>query len=226
METRLIKSSICIVNNIFRPAPQLFTFPGLTSLPIWDKTLIPAVSILEDNFSSIKAEYLKNRTNLNNDYKIGNDHALHKGEWEWSNYIAKGQKITSFKKTFPITSEILDNISDKMENIPFSYCFFSKLHAKSSIAPHYGPTNIRLRVHLGIDVPDDCSIEIAGKNVRWAEGKCLVFDDTYLHSVENRSDKQRVILLLDLWHPDLYPEEKEALVNMFGKAVSQGWIKN
>jgi hypothetical protein len=31
----------------------------------------------------------------------------------------------------------------------------------------------------------------------WENGKCMVFDDTYIHSAHNESDQERVILLLD-----------------------------
>lgn len=37
-------------------------------------------------------------------------------------------------------------------------------------------------------------------------GKCLVFDDCYEHEVWNKTDKERVLLLFDLWHPDLVEE--------------------
>lgn len=37
-------------------------------------------------------------------------------------------------------------------------------------------------------------------------GKCLVFDDCYEHEVWNKTGKERVLLLFDLWHPDLVEE--------------------
>lgn len=37
-------------------------------------------------------------------------------------------------------------------------------------------------------------------------GKCLVFDDSYEHEVWNRTEGERVLLLFDLWHPDLVEE--------------------
>lgn len=35
------------------------------------------------------------------------------------------------------------------------------------------------------------------------EGKCVIFDDSFLHEAANLSDKPRVVLIVDVWHPDL-----------------------
>jgi len=46
----------------------------------------------------------------------------------------------------------------------------------------------------------------------------MVFDDTYEHEAGNLSkSEQRVILLIDIWHPDLHLEEREAIKDMFGE---------
>lgn len=34
----------------------------------------------------------------------------------------------------------------------------------------------------------------------------MVFDDCYEHEVWNRTDEERVLLLFDLWHPELAEE--------------------
>lgn len=41
-------------------------------------------------------------------------------------------------------------------------------------------------------------------------GKCLVFDDCYEHEVWNKTKRERVLLLFDLWHPDLAGEVRLA----------------
>jgi len=35
------------------------------------------------------------------------------------------------------------------------------------------------------------------------EGKCVVFDDSWEHEAWNDGDGTRVVLILDVWHPDL-----------------------
>lgn len=231
MEAKVFKSAILRINSTLRPYPTLFYFPGIRSNPFWDKTNIKSVKVLEDNYNIIKEEFSKiqqDKIKVENDYKItDHDKFLHKGDWEWYSYISKGQKKETFKTHFPKTYEILDSIEDKMIGTPFSYCFLSKLSPLSSISPHYGPCNIRLRIHLGIDIPSDCHIQVADKKQSWEEGKCLVFDDTYIHEVKNQNkDSFRTILLLDIWHPDILPSERNSIVDMFKGAYDKGWLKN
>ena len=38
-----------------------------------------------------------------------------------------------------------------------------------------------------------------------------MFDDTIEHEALNPSDELRVILIVDTWHPDLSPAEREAV---------------
>ena len=47
--------------------------------------------------------------------------------------------------------------------------------------------------------------------VKWQEGRCLVFDDSFEHEAWNRSDSVRIVLLIQLWHPDLSAAEIWAL---------------
>ncbi|CAM9735658.1 unnamed protein product [Ectocarpus fasciculatus] len=116
-----------------------------------------------------------------------------------------------------------------MVGTPFSFSFFSTLHGGSSIAAHTAPCNLRLRCHLPLTVPSvdtsQCGMRVGGETRPWEEGKCLVFDDSYEHEVWNKTEGERVLLLFDLWHPDLVEEERHAVTDMFGYAARQGWLK-
>ena len=44
----------------------------------------------------------------------------------------------------------------------------------------------------------------------------IVFDDSYEHEAANLSnDKERVILLMDIWHPELVVGERDQIQRMF-----------
>jgi aspartate beta-hydroxylase len=68
-------------------------------------------------------------------------------------------------------------------------------------------------MHLPLVVPSDCALRLVdrGEHV-WREGELVLFDDTYLHEAWNRSDRTRVVLLMDCWNPHLTAVEKQALV--------------
>ena len=99
--------------------------------------------------------------------------------------------------------------------------FFSRLVAGSHIGAHCGPSNLRLRVHLGLLVPEGTRIRVGDEVRAWREGECLVFDDSYEHEVWHDGAGDRIVLICDMWHPDLdvdrdivptlLPHEKEAL---------------
>jgi aspartate beta-hydroxylase len=87
----------------------------------------------------------------------------------------------------------------------------SRLDPRTEIPPHHGLDNLALTCHLGLRVPAGCELQVGAERRAWEEGRCLVFDDTYLHAAWNRSDAARVVLLFDFWHPDLRRVELSAL---------------
>jgi aspartate beta-hydroxylase len=56
---------------------------------------------------------------------------------------------------------------------------------------------------------------VGDETIRWEAGNAVFFDDTYAHHVWNKTGADRVVLLFDLWHPDLAPEERDAVTDMF-----------
>ena len=72
------------------------------------------------------------------------------------------------------------------------------------LRPHTGPSNTRLRLHLGVCVPEPehCLVECGGLVRRWQEGRVLLIDDSYLHLTRNASRAAaRVVLIVDLLRP-------------------------
>lgn len=177
------------------------------------------------------------------DVNLKGEHAsdrLHSGTWDWHSYILNGSVQPKFEESCPNTTEIIQDIESMLFlNNPFGFSFFSTLHGKSYIKPHHGPMNLRLRIHLPLIVPSDtnpdafstkpqtkCGIRVGNQIRSWEEGKAIVLDDSYEHEVWNETKEVRVILLLDVWHPDVMVEERERIVNMFHYAKKQGWMKS
>lgn len=79
------------------------------------------------------------------------------------------------------------------------------------ISTHCGPHNFKLRTHLGLVIPEGAVIRVGKEEQPWAEGKCMVFDDSFDHEVWNKSDSIRMVLILDMWNPSLTKEEALAL---------------
>jgi aspartyl/asparaginyl beta-hydroxylase (cupin superfamily) len=88
---------------------------------------------------------------------------------------------------------------------------FSLLKAGAHIRPHHGLFNYRLICHLPLIVPDGCSLRVGNHERRWRKGEMLIFDDSMEHEAWNRSDETRVILLFEIWRPEIGDEDRRAL---------------
>ena len=55
----------------------------------------------------------------------------------------------------------------------------------------------------------------------YTPGKAMVFDDSFVHETWNRTAADRVVLLFDVWHPDLGDDEILAVVEMFRRAAAK-----
>lgn len=77
---------------------------------------------------------------------------------------------------------------------------FSILDPGHGIVPHRGYFKGILRYHLGVVVPspDDAWLVCGGERYHWREGEGVVFDDMFVHSVENRCASPRVVLFIDV----------------------------
>jgi aspartyl/asparaginyl beta-hydroxylase (cupin superfamily) len=86
---------------------------------------------------------------------------------------------------------------------------FSLLRPGARIPPHTGQINARLICHLPLIVPDGCGFRVGNEVRRWIEGETLIFDDTIEHEAWNNSGRLRVVLLFDIWRPELSLEERK-----------------
>ena len=78
--------------------------------------------------------------------------------------------------------------------------YFSVLSPGKIIPPHVGPYKGIIRYQLALSVPKngECKLVVDGKDYFWKEGEGVLFDDTYLHAVQNNTEEVRIALLLDV----------------------------
>lgn len=92
---------------------------------------------------------------------------------------------------------------------------FSLLRAGARIAPHTGTHNARLICHLPLIVPPNCGFRVGNDVRQWEEGKLLIFDDTIEHEAWNNSGEDRVVLIFDIWRPELSERERGEIAAFF-----------
>jgi aspartate beta-hydroxylase len=87
--------------------------------------------------------------------------------------------------------------------------FFSALKPGTHIGAHNGATNSRLTVHMPLIIPPNCALRVGGETHVWTPGELVMFDDTIVHEAWNYSDRLRVVLIFDIWHPMLTALERD-----------------
>lgn len=92
---------------------------------------------------------------------------------------------------------------------------FSLLRAGARITPHNGVQNTRLICHLPLIVPPGCGFRVGNEVRQWEEGRLLIFDDTIEHEAWNESSEDRVILIFDIWRPELNDKERREIAALF-----------
>ena len=161
---------------------------------------LPELQIIQNNWKVIRKEYqqIKNKLKPIKGDKYFEDDIIKTDKWErfyikWYSDISK-----EVIQQLPKTTKLLN----QCQNIQLA--MFSVMKPGTIVYPHRGPYRGSLRVHLGLECPsmeEGCYITIDNKKYGWKDGEFLIFDDTYTHEVQNNSDKERVVLFMDISRP-------------------------
>ena len=119
--------------------------------------------------------------------------------WYWVVFVISVLgRVGGIKEWIQTLKRLVNLLSSRLEQIPnLTTAGFSALAPGTCIAPHTGYPDGVLRCHLGLVIPPDCALRVGDDVQAWENGKCLIFDDTAEHEAWNRSDRTRVVLLLD-----------------------------
>ena len=135
--------------------------------------------------------------------------------WDAYFFFEDGERIDAHHTACPRTSAVLARLPlDHVRGHGPEVCF-SIMRPGAYIAPHRGVTNARAVLHLGLEIPEACALNLVGvQELEWRRGQCWAFDDTFEHEAWNRSETTRAILLADIWNPYLRPAEREVLAEL------------
>lgn len=169
------------------------------------KRTFPELSLIEERFQTIKAEY----ENVNEHFDIPAYHEIEQRIYAISGRIEQNLKWKVFLlyysgETIDLANELCPKTCALLEGVPNIYkAFFSVLEPGKSIPAHHGPYRGYLRYHLGIKVPKESppSFRLKDQIYHWKEKEGLLFDDTWDHEVINKSNEERVVLIIDLLRP-------------------------
>jgi len=208
--------------------PKHNFYPGLRKEPAHSATQFALARALAASYAEIRDEF--RRIQPHDGFQNEIERIDRTGNWTIFPLYELGRRNDENCSKCPLTASIVEQYG--ATHSITSAVYFSILAPGTHVAAHTGPTNMRLRCHLGIEVPEGCRLRVGDKWLTWREGECLIFDDSFSHEVWNDSDRRRVVLIVDVWHPDLTREELSLLegLNRFAlahaSAMSSYWKKN
>lgn len=209
--------------------------PGLRSFPIWDiDSLKDEFGWIEDvkrQYSVVLKEVLSLRDNACAHFQPYRDpvsnstgaseesaterpkevladdgvgvEATDRGQWNVLYFLLNHKKFDENCAACPKTVHLIEHILPRS----YSHAFVSALTPGSHIKAHCGPSNRMLRVWLPLCGMEGCRMRVGDRIVEPKEGEVLVWDHSYNHEVWHDGPSTRLVLIADIWHPDLSDEE-------------------
>ncbi|XP_061294807.1 aspartyl/asparaginyl beta-hydroxylase isoform X6 [Bos javanicus] len=193
---------------------SLYNVQGLKAQPWWTPTetgYTELVKSLERNWKLIRDEGLAAMDRTHGLFLPEDENLREKGDWSQFTLWQQGRKNENACKGAPKTCSLLDKFPETT-GCRRGQIKYSIMHPGTHVWPHTGPTNCRLRMHLGLVIPKEgCKIRCANETRTWEEGKVLIFDDSFEHEVWQDAASFRLIFIVDVWHPELTPHQRRSL---------------
>lgn len=210
--------------QIYFQQPQIFYFPGLPQIQFYEREDFPWVAELERDAAAIREELLGILASADRfspymqaspDRPVFNTNGLlNDPAWSACHLIQGGEEVAANAARCPITMNALRRLPLCRIKGRTPTALFSLLRPGAHIPPHHGFINTRLICHLPLIVPAGCALRVGNETRPWREGEVAIFDDTIEHEAWNRSSELRVVLLFDIWRPELTATERSLVAAM------------
>ena len=199
---KLVRRRITDHANLFSPINCLFyAFSNVPNTAYIDQTWFPELEPLQNNWQIIRDEALK--LNADGAIKASDDlddigfNSFFKTGWTRFYLKWYGSSLGSAEDLCPKTTRLIEQIPS------IKGAMFASLPPGARLVKHRDPFAGSMRYHLGLVTPNDdrCYIDVDGKLHSWRDGEVVMFDETYIHYAENKTDQNRIVLFLDVKRP-------------------------
>jgi len=211
--------------QIYLQQPSVLYYPYLAQRQFFEREEFDWVPAIESAAADIREElvaildeadfrpYVENRP----DRPHRDFHGLNEDpSWSALYLWRDGQRVEENAGRCPKTMAALEKVPLTRIGSRTPAVLFSRLEPGAHIPPHGGMLNCRLICHLPLIVPRGCWLRVGNETREWKEGQLLIFDDSIEHEAKNPSGELRIILLFDVWRPELAEEERQAISAIFG----------
>ena len=220
--------------QIYLQQPSVFYFPGLPQQQFYDSEQFQWTAQLEAATAEIQAELaalldegaeFRPYVEQDKDRPFRDFHGM-LGDPRWGAFYIweDGALVGEHAARCPRTVAALEQVPMTRMGARTPSVLFSLLRPHTHIPPHSGMLNTRLICHLPLVVPAGCWLRVGNETRQWEEGKLLIFDDSIEHEARNPTDRLRVVLLFDIWRPELEQAERDAVAAIFEAIDAHGGV--
>jgi beta-hydroxylase len=192
----------------------MYWFSAAPNTPFLDLDEFPELRPLADNWQMIRDEALRL-------FDDGYIRAAEKNaDAGFRTFFRTGWKrfyVKWYEDALPSARALCPQTTELVASIPsVNAAMFTLLPPGARLGAHRDPFAASLRYHLGLKTPnsEDCFIAVDGEPYYWRDGEAVMFDETYVHTAENRTEDMRLILLCDIERP---------LTNGFARGLNR-WL--
>lgn len=176
---------------------------NIKSKPIWTLKETHIGHILEkisNGWKGIRKDALRMLKSGNfqpDNENLGNDR-----QWHHYYIYSAGKKLREKCNNVHFTCSLFESIP-KVYSCPHCSVYFSLMEAGAHIFAHSGPTNSKLRAHVGLGIPEGRSkiaaaspsrLRVCNEYISWGNGRIDIFDDSFDHEVwhNNKNNHSRL----------------------------------
>jgi beta-hydroxylase len=179
----------------------LYMFSGVPNKPVLPVETFPELKKFSDNWQTIRDEAASpfdegriRAATANNDWGF---YSFFKSGWKRFYLKWYDDPLPSARQLSPKTVELVQSVPS------IKGAMFAVLPSGAKLGGHRDPFAGSLRYHLGLVTPnsEDCRTFVDGVQCSYYDGKGFVFDETFIHWAENKTDKNRIIFFCDIERP-------------------------
>ncbi len=218
--------------QIYLQSPTAFYFPELPQRQFYERDEFPWIPALEaqtdvirDELLGVVGDDLAFRPYVRSDgTRPPKEFGALRDKLDWSAFylIENGEIVPEAAARCPATLAAVEATPLCKARGCTPSVLFSLLRPGARIPPHTGHNNARLICHLPLIVPGGCGLRVGNETRAWSRGETLIFDDTIEHEAWNTSGEIRVVLLFDVWRPELTLEERDLVAATLTAVTAYG----
>lgn len=216
--------------QIYSQEPTDYYFPELPQVQFFARENFDWAPAVEAATDAIRAEldgmltaelegfrpYIRSDPNLPRDHPL-----LDRQDWSALFLCENGERFEEVIARCPRTWEVMQRLPLPAVRGAGPTIMFSLLRPRTRIPAHTGTHNTRLVCHLPLIVPPGCGFRVGNETRQWEVGKLIIFDDSIEHEAWNNGAEDRVVLIFDIWRPELTEQERREVTALFSAAEVQ-----